>query len=57
MKLIGSLSSPYLRTVRVVLAENNLDYRFLSADVWAQAPTIGDYTPLGRVPCLILEAG
>ena len=57
MKLIGSLSSPFVRKVRVVLAEKKLDYRFISEDVWAQDTTIGDYTPLGKVPCLIMEAG
>jgi len=28
MKLIGSLTSPYVRKVRVVMAEKKLDYRF-----------------------------
>ena len=29
MKLIGSTTSPYVRKVRVVLAEKKLDYRFV----------------------------
>lgn len=28
MKLIGSLTSPYVRKVRIVLAEKQLDYAF-----------------------------
>lgn len=28
MKLIGSLTSPYVRKVRVVLAEKKIDYEF-----------------------------
>lgn len=28
MKLIGSLTSPYVRKVRVVMAEKKLDYQF-----------------------------
>ena len=35
MKLIGSLASPYVRKVRVVMAEKKLDYQFESEDVWA----------------------
>ncbi|HEY9028895.1 MAG TPA: glutathione S-transferase N-terminal domain-containing protein, partial [Burkholderiaceae bacterium] len=29
MKLIGSLTSPYVRKVRIVLAEKKLDYNFV----------------------------
>ena len=29
MKLIGSLSSPYVRKVRVVMAEKKLDYQLV----------------------------
>ncbi|MEE9548581.1 MAG: glutathione S-transferase N-terminal domain-containing protein, partial [Nitrosomonadaceae bacterium] len=28
MKLVGSLTSPYVRKVRIVLAENNIGYDF-----------------------------
>ena len=35
MKLIGSTSSPYVRKVRVVMAEKKLDYQFVEEDVWA----------------------
>ncbi|MCC7099292.1 MAG: glutathione S-transferase N-terminal domain-containing protein, partial [Rubrivivax sp.] len=35
MKLIGSLTSPYVRKVRVVLAEKKLDYHFVPEDPWA----------------------
>ena len=33
MKLIRSLTSPYVRKVRVVLAEKKLDYQFMLEDV------------------------
>ena len=55
MKLIGSTSSPYVRKVRVVLAEKKLDCDFVLEDVWAAQTTIGDANPLGKVPCLIME--
>jgi glutathione S-transferase len=57
MKLIGSLASPYVRKVRVVLAEKKLDYEFELEDVWAANTTIDKLNPLGKVPSLIMEDG
>lgn len=56
MKLIGALTSPYVRKVRIVLAEKKLDYQFVLEDVWAH-DTIMQSNPLGKVPCLIMEGG
>ena len=57
MKLIGSLTSPYVRKVRVVLAEKKLEFQFVEEDVWYKDSTIGSANPLGKVPCLIMEGG
>jgi len=57
MKLIGSLASPYVRKVRVVLAEKKLDYHLELENVWAPETTIQKLNPLGKVPCLIMEDG
>lgn len=57
MKLIGTHSSPYVRKVRVVMAEKKLDYRFVEENVWAPGTTIGQANPLGKVPCLVMEGG
>ena len=57
MQLIGSLTSPYVRKVRVVLAEKKLDYRLSLENVWADDTHIQDYNPLGKVPCLVLDGG
>jgi len=57
MKLIGSLTSPFVRKVRIVLAEKRLDYRFELEDVWAPGSTILQANPLGKVPCLVMEGG
>jgi len=54
MKLIGSLTSPYVRKVRIVMAEKKLDYQFLLEDVWA-SDAILKLNPLGKVPCLVME--
>lgn len=57
MKLIGSISSPYVRKVRIVMAEKKLDYEFVLEDVWAADTTIAQSNPLGKVPCLVMEGG
>ena len=57
MKLLGSLASPYVRKVRVVLAEKKLDYRLVLEDVWSAESTIAQTNPLGKVPCLVLDDG
>ncbi len=57
MKLIGSITSPYVRKVRVVMLEKKLDYQFVEEDVWSAATTMTDSNPLGKVPCLVMEGG
>jgi glutathione S-transferase len=54
MKLIGALTSPYVRKVRIVMAEKKLDYQFVLEDVWG-SETILKSNPLGKVPCLVVE--
>src|ERR1700760_1099443 len=54
MKLIGSLTSPYVRKVRVVLAEKKLDYNFVLEDVWGSDAILAA-NPLGKVPVLVME--
>jgi glutathione S-transferase len=56
MKLIGSLTSPYVRKVRMVMAEKRLDYQLELEDVWA-GERILEANPLGKVPCLVMEGG
>jgi len=57
MKLIGSLGSPYVRKVRVVLAEKKLDYQFELENVWAPDTAISKLNPLGKVPSLVMDDG
>jgi glutathione S-transferase len=56
MKLIGALTSPYVRKTRIVMAEKKLDYQFVLEDVWANDDIL-KFNPLGKVPCLVLEGG
>ena len=57
MKLIGSATSPYVRKVRIVMAEKKLDYQLVLEDVWAAGTAIAASNPLGKVPCLVMEGG
>lgn len=57
MQLIGSLASPYVRKVRVTLAEKGVQCPFVLEDVWAADTTIQKANPLGKVPCLLLDDG
>ena len=57
MKLFGTLTSPYVRKVRVVLAEKKLDYRFIVKDISTPNPRIQEVNPLGKVPCLVMDDG
>ena len=56
MKLIGSLTSPYVRKVRVVMAEKKLDFQLVLEDPWG-ADVVLQSNPLGKVPCLVMEGG
>ena len=54
MKLIGSNTSPYVRKVRIVMAEKKLDYQYVLEDVWGNDNMLKS-NPLGKVPCLVVE--
>jgi glutathione S-transferase len=56
MKLLGALTSPYVRKVRIVMAEKKLDYKLVLEDVWT-SDGILHANPLGKVPCLVMEGG
>ncbi|WP_423196058.1 MULTISPECIES: glutathione S-transferase family protein [unclassified Cupriavidus] len=57
MKLYVSLTSPYARKVRVVLAEKKIDYQMIEENVYSPDTRIGQFNPLGKVPCLVMEDG
>ena len=57
MKLIASLTSPYARKVRVVIAEKHIECE-LHIDVpWDADTHVPDYNPLGKIPVLVLDDG
>lgn len=57
MKLIGSPTSPYVRKVRVVMAEKKLDVQLAFEDPWSASDAVIKSNPLGKVPCLVMEGG
>ena len=57
MKIIGSLTSPYVRKVRIVFLEKKLEAALEIENVWDTKTKIGSLNPLGKVPCLILDDG
>ncbi len=55
MKLIGSLTSPYVRKARVVLAEKKIEYEFVPDNPWNADSGVSRLNPLGKVPVLVLD--
>lgn len=55
MKLIGSLTSPYVRKIRIVLAEKKIDYDLVLDSPWAEDTKVASLNPLGKVPVLVLD--
>ena len=57
MKLVGSLTSPYVRKIRVLLAEREIAHQFLEESAWTAETTVPRYNPLNKVPALQLDDG
>jgi len=55
MKLIGSLTSPFVRKARIVLAEKKIEYAFELDNPWDEKSRVADANPLGKVPVLVLD--
>ena len=57
LRLIGAQTSPYVRKVRIVMAEKKIEAKCEWNDVWSAQTQISQSNPLGKVPCLIMEDG
>ncbi|SCK18091.1 glutathione S-transferase [Vogesella sp. LIG4] len=57
MKLIASLTSPYARKVRIVLAEKKIDCPLQLDMPWEAGSVVTDFNPLGKVPVLVMDDG
>ena len=57
MKLVGSLTSPFVRKVRIVLSEKRMVYDFDVDIPWESDTRVAEHNPLGKVPILIMDDG
>lgn len=55
MKLIASLTSPFVRKVRIYLAEKNIPYQLVIDVPWDEQTQVPSFNPLGKVPVLIIN--
>ncbi|HEX4329803.1 MAG TPA: glutathione S-transferase N-terminal domain-containing protein [Burkholderiales bacterium] len=57
MNVYGSILSPYVRKVRIMLLEKKLAFEFKVHDAWAPDSEIPKLNPLGKVPVLEIAPG
>lgn len=58
MKLFASLTSPYARKVRIVLAEKRItDCEMVLDNPWSADTQVHEFNPLGKIPVLVLDDG
>ena len=57
MKLIASLTSPFARKVRVVMAEKRIDCELVVDVPWGADTHVPEFNPLGKVPVLVMDDG
>jgi glutathione S-transferase len=57
MKLIASLTSPFARKARIVIAEKHIECELVLDIPWNPDTRVADFNPLGKIPVLILDDG
>lgn len=57
MKLIGSLTSPFVRKVRIALIEKNIPFELIIDAPMEIGTRVPDYNPLGKIPVFIAGDG
>lgn len=57
MKLLASLTSPYARKIRIILAEKGLPFELVVDSPWEANTRVPETNPLGKVPALITDEG
>ena len=56
-QLVGSITSPFSRKVRICFIEKEIPYDLLIEDGWDIHTKLHQINPLGKIPCLILPNG
>ncbi len=57
MKLLGSPGSPYVRKVRIVLAEKCVAYEYIIDRPSSPDSRVAQFNPLGKIPVLVRDDG
>ena len=57
MKLFGSPGSPYVRKVRIVLAEKRITYDYVIDRPSLPGSRVPQFNPLGKIPVLVCDDG
>lgn len=57
MKILGSLTSPFVRKLRVLCIEKGVPFNLQKEDPWDPASAVAGSNPLGKVPVAILDDG
>ncbi|MGD9786365.1 MAG: glutathione S-transferase [Sulfuricellaceae bacterium] len=57
MKLLASLTSPFARKVRIVLAEKHVECELEVVNPWEPVNPVIEHNPLSQVPTLVLDDG
>lgn len=57
MKLFASLTSPYARKIRIILAEKALPFELIVDSPWEANTRVPEINPLGKVPALVTDEG
>ena len=57
MKLLGSPGSPYVRKVRIVLAEKRIPYEYIIDRPSNPGSRVAEFNPLGKIPVLVRDDG
>jgi glutathione S-transferase len=57
MKLILTLTSPFARKVRIVMAEKRIEYEAQVENPWLPDTSVTEFNPLGKVPVLVMDDG
>src|SRR5258705_1426149 len=55
MKLLGSPGSPYVRKVRIVLAEKRVNYEYVIGRPSSPDSRVHEFNPLGKIPVLVRD--
>jgi len=55
MKLLGTLTSPYVRKARLLLLEKNIPHEYIIDPPREPGSIVARVNPLGRIPALILD--